>query len=878
MPLNPDESFDSSIDSARVEAKADRTSHERGLQRSSLQLRWQSAAASLQEPFFKASHFLMELKALKPVRIQELQDLGRSDRSRLSSWQSGLAKSSLILGGFAAYAGGPQLLGQSFDVEQVYQAVMPTSRQTERVMSEGIVLKLDREAPPVVALEEALREDPWTKIDSPAGFEVPTTPLRVSSASGSDFRVVGGVRISSEQLGTRVAQNIQRDNERLLAHRETLAKRAQSQEPTMVVTSAAPAPVPRVAIVPRAVATEPAPAAPIVSEPKSPSIVISASQVGLSRDQILAAFLSPILQSDNAAVERRQIASAKSQAVKIESSRPAPATTDPRVTAILENARASRRPKDDGLNSNATTVASTSRSTLETNPAPASIAPVHRQVMVSGSLEFAEGLALTHPADSLVVLREDRGRLHEAGVVWVKEARYEIFLESLQGHLVAELRTPQGTVVGRGRVSLSSVVSRLEELNRDRAENKRVDGVSLRLAPTAPGLFGQARSAYTVGAHQQPLKGVRVMAQGTNIGTLAQTNGHFRDPRFADGSRPLLEARALEHLPTQALASVGTSTQLTLLPQKMAVTIRELVAEQVAPQDTTPQAMAEMGMIWGRVLRSGEGVAGARIEPMSSGVSAVVYFNDLLIPDTNLDRTSNNGWFVIPYARQGGHVLHINLGTRWSDPLVVGVSPSAVAQVEAEITRGSEVFVRGLDAFRPDWPLQVEVRPMLHRRGRRVFVDRTQESTLRVAHANQDIALDLDAGPEYIRTRMILDPERRDLNMPMLPRGWLERVRSQVKHNAAPSEGVVVGFFQGQRFQLKVSEAWRTENTRVVYFDQRGEVTAAPYGEAGGGFVVFGVREGLHNMVVGLEGSDRIFATTAWVDSSTPLVINHWLR
>jgi hypothetical protein len=786
-------------------------------------------------------------------------------------------KSALILSGFLAYAGGPQIFGDGFEVEEVYQAVMPTARQTERVISEGIVLKLDREAPPVVALEEALREDPWTQIDSPVGFEVPTTALRVSSTSHAPSQVVGGARLSSQELGLRIAREIQRDNERLAAHRQTLEqsqtlKQRQIEAVDSPSAGIASTPTsPKVRIVPQAVASaqlEARPTAKLADSSAAPSIVISASQVGLSRDQILAAFLSPILQSESVqsetvAANRREVAAPRVQAAKMDS--PRPATTDPRVTAILENARAARHPQDSEI---------TTASTSVTNP---SVAPVHRQVMVSGSLEFAEGLALTHPADSLVVLREDRGRLHEAGVVWVKEARYEIFLESLQGHLVAELRTPQGTVVGRGRVNLTSVVNRLEELHRDRAENKRVDGVALRLAPTAPGVFGQAQSAYTVGAHQQALKSGRVVAQGTNLGTRTQANGQFRDPRFADGSRPLLEARAQEHLPTQALASVGTNTQLTLIPQKMAATIRELVADQVTPQDTTPQAMAEMGMIWGRVRRRGEGVAGARVEPMSS-VSAVVYFNDLLIPDPTLEQTSANGWFVIPYARQGGHVLHVNLGTRWSDPVVVGVRPGSVAQVEAEITRGSEVFVRGLDAFRPDWPLHVEVRPMLHRRGRRVTVDRTQESTLRVAHANQDIALDLDAGPEYIRTRMILDPERRDLNMPMLPRGWLEKIRSQVKHNGAPAEGVVVGFFQGQRFQLKISEAWRTENTRVVYFDSRGEVTAAPYGEPGGGFVVFGVQEGVHNIVVGLEGSDRVFATTAWVESSTPMVINHWLR
>ncbi|HRK06273.1 MAG TPA: hypothetical protein PLZ57_00770 [Pseudobdellovibrionaceae bacterium] len=873
MPLNADDSYESSPESTKIFASSLEPVHERsssGLPRARA-FQFLSAKA---QGIRSAIQSLQSVQALKSIRQVRIQDVRREPSSRFAThptftiFASSGVKSALILTGFLAYAGGPQILGDGFEVEEVYQAVMPTARQTDRVISEGIVLKLDREAPPVVALEEALREDPWTQIDSPVGFEVPSTALRVSSTRNAPAHVVGGVRLSSEELGLRIAREIQRDNERLAAHRQTLERREAAAVDSRNFPSAAPA-LPKVSIVPQAVNSVPAeakPATKVVDSPSAiaPSIVISASQVGLSRDQILAAFLSPILQSESAAANRREVAAARAQASKVESARPA--TTDPRVTAILENARAARRPQETESITTATGVA---------NP---SVAPVHRQVMVSGSLEFAEGLALTHPADSLVVLREDRGRLHEAGVVWVKEARYEIFLESLQGHLVAELRTPQGTVVGRGRVNLSSVVSRLEELHRDRAENKRVDGVSLRLAPTAPGVFGHTQSAYTVGAHQQPLKSGRVVAQGTNLGTRTQANGQFRDPRFADGSRPLLEARAQEHLPTQALASVGTNTQLTLIPQKMAATIRELVADQVTPQDTTPQAMAEMGMIWGRVLRRGEGVAGARVEPMSSGVSAVVYFNDLLIPDPSLEQTSANGWFVIPYARQGGHVLHVNLGTRWSDPMVVGVSPGSVAQVEAEITRGSEVFVRGLDAFRPDWPLHVEVRPMLHRRGRRVAVDRTQESTLRVAHANQDIALDLDAGPEYIRTRMILDPERRDLNMPMLPRGWLEKIRSQVKHNGAPAEGVVVGFFQGQRFQLKVSEAWRTENTRVVYFDSRGEVTAAPYGEPGGGFVIFGVQEGVHNIVVGLEGSDRVFATTAWVESSTPMVINHWLR
>ena len=872
MPLSPDDSLDSSIESAKTSAMSEWTLRDE-ISASENREVSDSASGNLLGRILEQPRVLMgHLSQIQRVRIQDVRESRFSRKSQSSAWKSGAAKSCLVLAGFGAYVFGPQFLAQSLDVEQVYQAVIPSVRQTERVFTEGIVLKLDREAPPVVALEEALREDPWTEIEAPAGFEVPATPLSVGSptllAGGPAARHLGGGRLTREQVGVQIARDIQKDNDRLDSHRQTLESRGLQARGIATETAASVTP-PRIAA---AVPAERESGKVFETQASTaPSIVISASQVGLSRDQILAAFLGPIVQAEKTPPEARPATPSRPQVARVDSPRAVPNSTDPRVTAILENARSSRRPTQDM----AATSAQPERSASDRSLA---MAPVHRQVMVSGSLEFAEGLALTHPSDSLVVLREDRGRLQEAGVVWVKEARYEIFLESLQGSLVAELRTPQGTVVGRGRVSLASIVSRLEELNRDRPENKRVDGVSLRLAPTTPGLFGQVRSAYSVGAHQQQLKSVRVLAQGTQIGTRAQTNGQFRDVRFADGSRPLIEARAQEHLTTYAFASAGQNTQMTLLPQKMALTIRELVAETITPQDTTPQAMAEMGMIWGRVLRSGEGVADARVEPMSSGVSAVVYFNDLLIPDPALDRTSKNGWFVIPYARQGGHILHVNLGTRWSDPLVVGVSPGAVAQVEAEITRGSEVHVRGLDAFRPDWPLHVDVRPMLHRRGRRVTIDRTQDSTLRVAHADQAIALDLDAGPEYIRTRMILDPERRDLNLPMLPRGWLERVRSQVKHNSSPSEGVVVGFFQGQRFQLQVSESWKTDSTRVVYFDERGEPTSAPYGEAGGGFVVFGVREGLHNMVIGLEGSDRVFATSAWVDSSTPSVINHWLR
>lgn len=766
-----------------------------------------------------------------------------------------LMLSTVAIAGYGAWLSVPE----STSIQSIYDRYIAREESRPRIFDEGIAIRLNREAPPVAALEEALRDQPWTSIERSPGFNVRPTELRPQA--GAPERTA--IRILSENekfnraiatqlaespsvptiyvpdITTPIAPPTRLPSERMRAEAPA-GRRGVSYVAGM---SAAVSGTRKLESLSLPAATESTAAKAAPAETVSTTRVISISKTGLTREQILASLFGPMSQTQGSANAGRAAAPASSRADKL----------------IAQNA-GETKPAD--VVEDYSSIASR---------AMGMVAPVGRQVTIRGTIELSGGLALTHAHDRIAVLRESRGQFIESGAVWIREARYEIFVESLEGQLVAEVRSPQGDVIGRGQLALSTLGLGDGQ--------KALDGVALRVTPVAAGIAGRVQSAYNAGngarATSQGVQGAKVQFLNTNSVVKSVAGGHFEEPRFTDGSRVVAQIHAKEHWPTLANLTSGQEPTVPIFSHRMMNAFVNLTAPDSSAVDSI---IKTKGVIWGRVSRSGQAVAGADVSVLTQGAGEPVYFNDLMIPDFSLKATGSNGLFAVPAVSQGAHAVQIKIGKRLSDPVFMQAEPHMVSSVDLDVMKASEVPARAFDAFRVEAPVRTEVRPAGHIRGRRMIVQGDEGSTLKLANLGMPSVLEIDAGVDYLMTRTIQNPETRMMQLPMVTRAWFDRQVGRVRYNNQPQTGNVIGFIQGARFRVSMDEAALSTGAKILYFDSSGEVTTREYGEAGGGFILLGVKNGLQTVIVEAESRDRIYAGTVLVEDGIVASISHWMR
>jgi len=202
----------------------------------------------------------------------------------------------------------------------------------------------------------------------------------------------------------------------------------------------------------------------------------------------------------------------------------------------------------------------------------------------------------------------------------------------------------------------------------------------------------------------------------------------------------------------------------------------------------------------------------------------------------------------------------------------------SVASLELDVLKASEIPARAFDAFRTETPVRVEVRPMGHVKTRKVIVEGDAGAVVKLANMGLPSILEVEGGSEYLSTRMIQNPDTRHLYLPMVQRSWFDRVIGHLKFNNPAQTGNIIGFIQGSRFRVSMDAQSLSRHAKIVYFDSRGELTEKEYGEPGGGFILFGVNNGLQTVIVESDGTDRIFAATTLVEDGYVASLSHWLR
>ena len=805
-----------------------------------------------------------------------------------------IAISTIAIAGFGIWLSLPE----SATIHSLYERYIAEEELKPRVFSEGIAVRLNREAPPVAALEEALRDQPWAAIEPNPSLGIPAIRLAAGETPSPALDLVSPAAMAEKILASNrqfevavlnrrnavniapavIAPPLPHPYQRLQQKQNSLTNRGGAST-DLVVARATGRKLEEIKIqaagpLPQAAGPSPQAAAP------SPT-VISLSKSGFTREQLMAALFMPIAQ-EGIVNKPRVAARGDSSSQPIFRRRTEPSSRHssaiPAIVVKPEDGISLAAAQELAGRSSASFVGGDSA--IGTSGATSgALAPAGRQIMIRGPIELAGGLALTHARDRIAVVRESRGHFIESGAVWIREGRYEIFVESMEGHLVAEVRSPQGEVIGRGQLELASVL--LQDSNKDR---RNIDGLVLKVQPVSSGIAGRAQSAYSSSATgtssgsravSRGLQGARVEFNQTPSVVRSVSGGHFEESKFTEGSRVVARLRTKEHWPTLAMMTSGAEPIIPVFSAKMMNAFVGLTDKSMKPVE---QITRTTGVIWGRVMRSSNPIAGAKIDVLTEGVGEPIYFNELMLPDATLKSTGSNGIFALPSATAGLHGIQIQLGKRTSDPVYIPAEPGTVSHLELDVLRASEINARAFEAFNPEVGVQVDLKPMGHIKTRRMVIDAEAGRAIKLAHLGAPSILDVEGGSDYLSVRLIQNPDTRHLDVPMVSRSWYDRVIGQVKYNTIPQTGNIIGFIQGQRFRVTMEDTALSAAAKIIYFDSRGEMTSREYGEPGGGFLLLGVKDGLQTVIVEAEGSNRQFAATVLVQEGIVATVSHWLR
>ena len=720
-------------------------------------------------------------------------------------------------------------------------ATQPLSPQTTelsgRVFSEGVKIELDRTSPAYAALEDSWLEDFAGEMEA-----IPANMSARSLAAGGAYTAVD------------LAERIIRENRRetALANQERNAREMRARAMAEATTEALRKLADSIAASgaqAKQIAEQVEPvvqaAAQAIETVDHPTQTISLTDLRMSREELIGSLILPIAQAPGG------------------DEKPQPPKT---IASVRPPTQRPPRPADpsgyEDVHDPARTLAQESRGLVNKDSVEAN-AP--HQVVIAGPLEFSGGLAMANSQDRLTVYREYDGEALETGFVWIRDGRYEIFVEQAVGHLIAELRTPYGDILGRGAVDLSNI-------SQPRRDQQRVSPVALRIKPVTQGVAGVVSRKEA--NKSVPLKSAQVVFKDLPLETATDANGRFEQTALLEGSSVIVKAARPGYWGTLAFARAGSETNIDLLPDQAGQTIQRLVASAKAGH----VSIMTDGIVYGRVARAGQPVAGAKVDLMTTSESMrPIYFNSAGLPDPNLTMTSSNGLYAFYPVPAGAHAVQVAFEDRVTEPIIFPTEERTVSRIDVETAIEKKAKVKVFDAFRTDWALNAE----LSHPGKRQAIARVErgESVLRYADGQGLLIIDAEAGRPYERVRLTLDRDRRSIYFPMIQSKWLEGIRSSLRLNREPNSGVVVGFVQGAAaYRVAMEDKSVSNQSRLLYFNSKGDITGLDYGEPGGGFILLNVPQGFRTVTVQPSGTPRVYAAYILVEPGVTNVLNHWVR
>lgn len=465
-----------------------------------------------------------------------------------------------------------------------------------------------------------------------------------------------------------------------------------------------------------------------------------------------------------------------------------------------------------------------------------------RPLWLSGFIEMTGGLAFTGADTQIMVKRVLDGQVLEKGRIWISEGKFEIHVKKPVGQLVAEIYTRDGRVLGRGQMELL-------DLTTVNVKNDRVDDLRIALFPTSDGVALRPVSGYSHGTQKIAVREPRVEIQQHSNPIAPNDDGVVTDPSLGSESSYVARAQAKDHWPSLVVGQAHQPQDIELLSKSL---VQAVVNLGLRASDRK-EAMY-MSMVWGHVRNEGKAVAGATVE--MAGDYQPIYFNDLYLPDKNLKATSGNGLFAFLHVKSGVQAIRLRVGGRLYPAHVFPTEEQHVSFTELSIQNKIVTQFRVLDAsdFSKGLPAQIKLV------GTEQPVSVQPGEAMRYAIASGAYMVEADAGADYEISRATVTGAPGSVIIPAVKREWLFGLAEARSITPVQDRGSIVGFVDGQDFEVEMTGYPGSESMQIVYFDAAGAPVEGRTGVAGGGFAIFNAPPGLQTVYIHPTQSRETFA------------------
>ncbi|WP_413559249.1 hypothetical protein [Bdellovibrio sp. HCB209] len=475
---------------------------------------------------------------------------------------------------------------------------------------------------------------------------------------------------------------------------------------------------------------------------------------------------------------------------------------------------------------------------------------------IVGPIEITGGLAVTNE-HHIEVRRNDEGVLKELGRVDLQRGTYNIDVEQTTGTVVARLVNKDGKTLGEGSIRLNRVVAGTQNY---------VTGPKIKVEPH-PDYSVSLVGAYNAKANDAAPAQTRVTFVKGVSDVKVNRDGLASMENVTRGSSTVMRAAAPKHLETTNLIISGKESRSTLYPETMVQALLDIISQQrMESYEGAPS------LIWGKVVLDGKPVAGIDVQVETAPDLQPIYFNQFMMPDANLKKTSDNGMYAFIHVPYGFHSLLATRSNSIFGYVNVVAEEGAVAQGDLEATMKNEsVPLRVFDAFTG----QPGVASVTMQSLDEELPVPNGSATVTLPHLNRLGLMRVHPqGTDYIAARYIYNDNDEFVHVPLVRWEWLRAIKTFLKINEGPSTGLIVGFVPDEDFEVFLAGYDNFNPQDIVYFDMQGRILQNHKGAAGGGFIIYNVPDDTHEVVVTGNRTQKVYSRVVPVDANSLSVLN----
>ncbi len=440
-----------------------------------------------------------------------------------------------------------------------------------------------------------------------------------------------------------------------------------------------------------------------------------------------------------------------------------------------------------------------------------------------------------------------------------KNSRYSINVADLEGSIRAQLvDVKRNEVIGEGSI-------RLMDYAQNQQSKITVEKTHHYFASNFPSFYEVPglQTGPMISRRQKP---TNVHLASLNTSGKSDAEGAYKFDLIDKRSWMLVRAEREGFKEGMFLSSAGIDNSLPLMPAKMIEAMRSIVSEQRVKSDRP----ATGAIIWGQIIQGKKPLKGVRARIEGHEEYQPIYFNQLMIPDLQLEETSENGYFAFIDLDPGFFTVTANVGeinlsyvNVYSDADTV---TTAVLENKIEL---NPMSVKTFDAFSGS-PKAVNLE--MQSLPQEIIVQGF--SKIKTPRLNRlGLAQVLPEDQQFLPSLQLYNDLDESLHLPLIKSDWLQDIEGRRKINRDSQKGTIIGFIKDWQFKVFLGHEENFPKENIVFFDSKGDLV--DQGVPGGGFIIFNVPRGTQSIVVTDESSEMIYNQVAPIDPSALVVLKY---